>query len=179
MALKSTIFKADLDISDMDRNYYQSHSLTLARHSSETDERMMVRLLAFALHAHENLAFSEGLSNAEEPALHQKDLTGAIDLWIEVGQPDEKKLLKACGRAKQVVVYCYASGAPKWWNAVSSKLERAKALKVVHILDILELSKRVQRGVRFFCMVQDGHLTLTDGEETVEVRMETLREQTQ
>ena len=178
MAVKSTIFKADLDISDMDRNYYQSHSLTLARHSSETDERMMVRLLAFALHAHEHLAFSEGLSNAEEPALWQKDLTGIIELWIEVGQPDEKKLLKACGRAEQVVVYCYASSAPKWWEAVSPKLERAKNLKIVHVLGILELAKRVQRGMRFFCMVQDGQLSLTDGEETVEVRMETLSEPT-
>jgi uncharacterized protein YaeQ len=178
MAIKSTIFKADLDISDMDRNYYESHSLTLARHSSETDERMMVRLLAFAIHAHEHLAFTEGLSNAEEPALWQKDLTGAIELWIEVGQPDEKKLLKACGRAEQVVVYCYAGSAPIWWNAVSPKLERVNNLKVVHVLGALELGRRVQRNLRFLCMIQDGHLSVIDGEETVEVRMETLREPT-
>src|SRR5512147_3279852 len=105
MALKSTIFKAELQISDMDRNYYGSHSLTIARHPSETDERMMVRLLAFALHANEGLAFGRGLSTDDEPDLWQRDLTGAIRLWIDVGLPDEKLLRRACGRADEVVVY--------------------------------------------------------------------------
>ena len=107
MASNATIFKATMQISDMDRHYYEDHALTLARHPSETDERMMVRLLAFALHAHENLSFGRGLSSEEEPALWQKDLTGAIDLWIEVGQPDEKTIRQACGRAKQVCIYIY------------------------------------------------------------------------
>jgi len=107
MASNSTIFKATLQISDMGRQYYQDHTLTLARHPSETDERMMVRLLAFALHAHEALSFGRGLSSEEEPALWLKDLTGAIDLWIEVGQPDEKTIRQACGRAKQVCIYTY------------------------------------------------------------------------
>src|SRR5476651_2124506 len=99
MALKATIFKADLQIADMDRGYYRDHALTLARHPSETDERMMVRLLAFALNADENLAFGKGLSAEDEPALWLRDLTGAIGLWIEVGLPDEKAVRKACGRA--------------------------------------------------------------------------------
>jgi uncharacterized protein YaeQ len=105
MALKATIFKADLQIADMDRHYYASHALTLARHPSETDERMMVRLLAFARHAHEYLVFAKGISEADEPDAWQKDLTGAIDLWIDVGLPDEKRILKASGRANQVVIY--------------------------------------------------------------------------
>jgi len=117
MALKSTIFKADLQIADMDRNYYQGHSLTLARHPSETDERMMVRLLAFALFADERLEFGRGLSADDEPALWRKDLTGAIELWIEVGLPDERELRKACGRAERVVVLCYGGrGAELWWD---------------------------------------------------------------
>src|SRR6476659_4068851 len=107
MASNATIFKAALQIADVDRHYYQVHAVTLARHPSETDERMMVRLLAFALHAHESLSFGRGVSAEEEPALWVKDLTGAIDIWIEVGQPNEKSIRQACGRAKQVYVYTY------------------------------------------------------------------------
>ena len=115
MALKATIFKAQLQIADMDRHYYAEHALTLARHPSETDERMMVRLLAFALNADESLEFGKGLSNEDEPALWRKDLTGVIEHWIEVGLPDEKSLRKACGRATQVRLYTYGRGAAKWW----------------------------------------------------------------
>src|SRR3990167_5447685 len=109
MALKATIYKAELQIADMDLQYYQDHTLTIARHPSETDERMMIRLLAFILHANEALIFGKGLSADDEPDLWQKDLTGAIKLWVEVGQPDEKRILKACGRAEKVIVYSYSS----------------------------------------------------------------------
>jgi uncharacterized protein YaeQ len=171
VALKATIFKADLDISDMDRHYYESHSLTLARHASETDERMMVRLLAFALNAHEHLAFSEGLSNAEEPALWRKDLTGVIELWIEVGQPDEKRLLKACGRADQVIVYSYSSGASIWWNQLAPKVERARNLSVVHLPNAAALSSLVDRTMSFQITISEGQLFLTAGDETLEVHI--------
>jgi hypothetical protein len=112
---QSNNFKADLSIADMDRNYYGSPA-DLARHPSETDERMMVRLLAFAIHANEALTFTKGLFDTEEPDLWQKDLTGAIELWIEVGQPDEKCILKACGRSEQVIVYSYGATSHIWWN---------------------------------------------------------------
>src|SRR5690242_20968621 len=105
MALNATICKAALQVSDMDRHYYAEHALTLARHPAETDERMMVRVLAFALNPHEHLEFGKGLSATDEPDLWQKDLTGAIKHWIEVGQPDDKHLLRACGRAGRVTVY--------------------------------------------------------------------------
>src|SRR5664279_1025335 len=105
MALKATIFRAELAVADLDRNYYGTHSLTLARHPSETDERMMVRLLAFALHADDALAFGRGLAAEDEADLVQKDLTGAIRLWIDVGLPDERSLRRAAGRAARVVVY--------------------------------------------------------------------------
>ena len=118
MALKATIFKAGLQIADMGRNYYHDHALTLARHPSETSERMMVRLLAFALNASETLTFGKGLSTDDEPDLWQKDLTGAIDLWIDVGLPDEKSIRKACGRAAQVRIYSYGGrNAELWWSA--------------------------------------------------------------
>src|SRR6185436_13552241 len=105
MALKSTVFRAELAVADIDRGYYADHPLVLARHPSETDERMMVRLLAFALHADPLLAFGKGLSTDEEPDLWRRDLTGAIGLWIDVGRPDERRVKKACGRADQVIVY--------------------------------------------------------------------------
>jgi len=130
MALKSTIFKADLQIADMDRQYYDGHGLTIARHPSETDERMMVRILAFVLHAHEALSFGKGLSTDDEPDLWQKDLTGAIELWIDVGQPDEKRIMKACGRSNQVMIYSYSSMSNIWWNQIASKVDRAKNLSV-------------------------------------------------
>ena len=134
MALTSTIYKADLQISDMDRNYYQDHAITIARHPSETDDRMMVRLLVFALHAHEALSFANKLIEEDEPDLWQKDLTGAIDVWIEVGQPIEKRIRKACGRAKQVYIYSYSGhSADVWWNQVSTGLERAKNLTVIKL----------------------------------------------
>ena len=133
MALKSTIFKADLQISDMDRHYYQQHALTIARHPSETDERMMIRVLAFALNASEALAFGKGLSDTDEPDLWQKDLTGAIEVWVEVGQPDDRAILKACGRADKVLVYSYSSTSHIWWGQTGSRVERAKNLKVINI----------------------------------------------
>src|SRR4051812_12926996 len=116
MALKATIFKAELQVSDLDRGHFQTHSLTIARHPSETDERMMVRLLAFAYDADERLTFGRGLSAEDEPDLVLTDLTGAIDLWIEVGLPDERDVRRACGRAARVKVYVYGRGAAIWWR---------------------------------------------------------------
>ena len=130
MALKATICKASLQVADVDRNYYAEHALTVARHPSETDERMMARLLAFALNAHERLTFCKGLSDTDEPDLWQKDLTGAIEHWIEVGQPDDKRLLRACGRAEKVTVYAYGNRAELWWQPLAEKLDRAKNLAV-------------------------------------------------
>ncbi|TNE76492.1 MAG: YaeQ family protein, partial [Gammaproteobacteria bacterium] len=125
MALKATVFKAELAVSDMDRGYYQSHALTIARHPSETDERMMVRLLAFALNASEDLQFTRGLSTDDEPDLWQKNLQGDITLWIEVGLPDERRIRKACNRAEQVIIYAYgARTAPVWWNNIRDALTR-------------------------------------------------------
>lgn len=175
MALKSTIFKAELEIADVERNYYQSHALRLARHSSETDERMMVRLLAFACHAHERLLFTDGLANVDEPDLWQKDLTGQIDLWIEVGQPDERRLLKACGRAAQVVVYCYASSSGIWWNQVAPKLERAKNLTIFQIPNAGALAQLAERNMQLHCVIQEGSLWWTAGNETLQVEREKLR----
>lgn len=177
MALKATIFKADLQIADMDRNYYAGHTLTLARHPSETDERMMVRLLAFALHAHEALSFGKGLSADDEPDLWQKDLTGAIELWIDVGQPDDKRMLKACGRAEQVVVYSYSGTSHIWWNQIAAKVGRAKNLRVVNLPaeSTQALAKLAQRTMQVQCTIQDGQVWMSCGDQTVQLEPTVLK----
>ncbi len=177
MAIKATIFKANLQIADMERHYYQDHALTLARHPSETDERLMVRLLAFALHAREYLEFGQGMSNDDEADVWQKDLTGAIDLWIDVGLPDEKLIRKACGRAKQVVVYCYGGRVAEMWFAQNRSLfERQKNLTIVNLPpeSTRELAKLVQRSMRLQCTIQDGQVWVGDGETSVEVERQKL-----
>lgn len=177
MALKATIFKADVQIADMDRHYYQSHALTIARHPSETDERMMMRVLAFVIHAHEHLVFGKGLSADDEPDLWQKDLTGAIELWIEVGQPDEKRILKACGRSARVVVYSYGNVSNIWWNQIGSRIERAKNVKVVSLAPATSaaLSALAQRNMQLQCTIQDGQIWITGNDETVQVDLIVLK----
>ena len=178
MASNATIFKATVQISDMDRQYYKDHTLTLARHPSETDERMMVRLLAFVLHAHEALSFGRGLSTEEEPALWQKDLTGAIDLWIEVGQPDEKAVRRACGRAKQVYIYTYGGrGADQWWEKNLATLERLSNLVVMNLpLDGLRaLATLAQPSMQLQCTIQEGQIWMAYGENTAHIVLTLLK----
>jgi len=177
MALKATICKASLQIADVDRNYYAEHALTVARHPSETDERMMARLLAFALNAHERLAFCKGLSDTDEPDLWQKDLTGAIEHWIEVGQPDDKRLLRACGRAEKVTVYAYGNRAELWWQPLAEKLERAKNLTVwrIPVPAAQALEKLAGRSMQLQCTVQEGQLYFSDAAETVQLQLAPLK----
>jgi uncharacterized protein YaeQ len=172
MALKATVHKVQLQIADMDRHYYGEHNLTVARHPSETDERMMVRLLAFARHAHGMLAFGRGVSTGDEPDIWLKDLTGSIELWVQLGQPDEKDLRKACGRAAQVILYTYSGhGASIWWNQVAGKLGALDNLTVVDIDpdSVRQLAALAARNLALSCTIQDGQLWLADGEASVEV----------
>lgn len=176
MALKATIFKAELVVADMDRNYYGDHNLTIARHPSETDERMMVRILAFALYADPALAFAKGLCVDDEPDLWQKDLTGLVERWIDVGQPDEKWIRKACGRAHEVVVMSYGRAAEIWWSGIRDKLTRLTNLTVINLPEDVApaLAALTARSMRLQCTIQDGQLWITDGTETVSVEPERL-----
>ncbi|HJV24281.1 MAG TPA: YaeQ family protein [Aromatoleum sp.] len=176
MALKATIYKADLSVADMDRGYYGDHNLTIARHPSETDERMMVRLLAFGLYADPALSFAKGLCVDDEPDLWQKDLTGAIERWIDVGQPDEKWIRKACGRADEVVVISFGRASDVWWNGVKDKVARLGNLTVWNLdSDIAPaLAALTKRTMRLQCTVQDGQVWMTDGTETVVVEPKRL-----
>jgi uncharacterized protein YaeQ len=177
MALKATVFKATLQIADMDRGYYAEHPLTIARHPSETDARMMLRLLAFGLHADPELAFGRGLSVDDEPDLWRRDATGTIVLWIDVGQPDPKLVRRACGRAREVVVYAAGRGADQWWSRSEAALERGQNLRVISVPPAAgeELAKLAQRTMELQCTIQDGHVWLGSRQATVEIALTTLR----
>ena len=173
MAPKATVIKAELQVTDLDRHYYASHNLILAQHPSETEERLMVRLLAFALHADERLEFGRGLSDEEEPALWRRDYTGEIEQWIELGQPDESRIRKACGRAQQVVVITYSGhGADVWWNKNAAALARLKNLTVIDIDadSVAAVTALYERSMRMTAMIQDGELQLMNTEHTVALR---------
>ena len=175
MALSATICKAELNIIDMDRHYYQQHSLTLAQHPSETDQRLMVRLLVFALHASESLSFTKGLSTDDEPDLWQKSLSDDIELWIELGLPSEKRLKKASGRSQQVIVYTYGSAA-MWWKQMQSQVSRFKNLTIRHIdSDTTQaLAELMQRNLDIQVSIQDGEINWDSGEKNISFTPELL-----
>lgn len=176
MALKATIFKADVHVADMDRGYYGDHSVTLARHPSETDERMMVRLLAFALHAHEHLAFGRGLSADDEPDIWRKALTGDIDLWIDVGLPDERRIRRACGRSREVAVYSYGGrAADLWWNATGGDLARNANLAVRDIPyeGSKALAALAARSMSLQFTIQEAQIWVADERASVQLDLAT------
>jgi uncharacterized protein YaeQ len=176
MAIKATIYKAALQIADMDRGVYADHALTLALHPSETEERLMVRLLAFALQVPASdhggaLQFARGLSDTEEPDLWQHDLTGQLLHWIEVGQPDDRRLGKACGRAGRVTLYCYGSASAIWWAALQAKVARLSNLAVWQLpaAQAQALAELAQRSMQLQVTVQDGQVWVGDDRHSVEL----------
>ena len=177
MALKATIFKAELQIADMDRHYYGSHSLTIAQHPSETDERMMVRVLAFALYADERLMFTKGISTDDEPDLWLKSLSDEIELWIELGQPDEKRLRKAAGRARQVVIITYNSrSAAVWRGQMQEALAKLDNVTVRALSNetVEALGRLAQKTMNLQCTIQDGEVSLGDDTQLVQVQFEAV-----
>ncbi len=178
MAIGSTVCKAVLQVSDMDRNRYGDHSLTLARHPSETEERMMVRLLAFALNASDALSFGRGLSTDDEPDLWEKDLTGGIALWIDVGLPDEKLVRKACNRSERVVVYAYGGRAAQiWWSQAQPTLERLANLSVYDLPSDFtrKLSEMAGRSMQLQCLIQEGSIWFSNEEGSLSLELGVLK----
>lgn len=179
MALKATIFKASLALSDIDRNLYDSFALTLARHPSETDERLMVRILAFALHAHERLAFGKGLSNDEEAALWLKNYSDVTELWIEVGMPAEDRLRKACSQAQQVICYTYGNErtVELWWKKIADKLERFDHLRVIQLpaAATQALAELAQANMDLQCTINEGSAWLSDASRNIAITPITLK----
>jgi uncharacterized protein YaeQ len=182
MALKATIHKAQLQIADMDRHVYGDHALTIARHPSETDERMMVRVLAYALNVtaddhNGRLEFTKGLSDVDEPDLWQLDLTGEVQHWIDLGQPDERRLMKAHGRARRVSVYSFASSTPVWWSSIESKLTRAPRLAVWQIPSEQSqaLIALAERSMQLQISIQDGSIYVSTANASVEIHPVALK----
>ncbi len=163
MALGATIYKVSLTVSDMDRHIYDDFDLTLAKHPSETEERMMLRLAAFALNADKRLAFTRGIVQEDEPDLWRTSYGGDIELWIELGQPDEKRLRKACGRAGKVLVYTYnRKAAEAWWRQNASRFSRFSNLSILHLQTEGSIGNLLQRSMHLQALIQDGTLTLGD-----------------
>jgi uncharacterized protein YaeQ len=176
MALKATIFQAQLQVADMDRHHYADHAVTLARHPSETDERMMVRLLAYALHVpvdgeNGTLEIAKGLWDPDEPELWHKDLTGQIVQWIDVGQPDDRRLMKASGRAERVTVLGYSASVPIWWSGIATKITRARNIAVWQIAasESQALAELAERSMQLQVTVQDGTVWISNGTRSVEI----------
>lgn len=173
MAAGATIHKATLSIADLDRHYYAEHDLTLAKHPSETDLRLMLRLALFALHADERLAFTKGITQEDEPDLWQRSFGGEIETWIDLGQPDEKRIRKACGRAEAVYIYPYHEGSARaWWKQAEKTLRRFRNLTVVLLKIEGELEQLAERTMTLQCTIVDGELSLSDDSRSVTLRPE-------
>ena len=181
MALKATIFKARVQLADMDRGLYADHALTLARHPSETDERMLMRVLAFALNVPADdqngmLKLASGMADADEPDLWHRDLSDQVLHWIEVGQPDERRLVRACGRARRVSLYCYSHSAPIWFAGIANKITRLRNLDVWQVphAQSQALAALAQRSMQLQFSIQDGHVYAGDGSASVELQPQPL-----
>ncbi len=159
MAQKATIYKVELSVSDMDRHYYETHKLTVAKHPSETDERLMVRLLAFALNAHEQLELTKGLSTDDEPDIWQKSLSDELELWIALGLPSEKVIRQSCGKADKVIIYCFGGRtADVWWEKVKNSVARFDNLQVMNLSEQCssDLGELASRSMKMQVNIQDG-----------------------
>ncbi|MEY8880886.1 YaeQ family protein [Donghicola sp. XS_ASV15] len=172
MALNATIYKVELSVSDMDRHYYETHKLTIAKHPSETDERLMLRLVAFALNAHEHLEMTKGLSTDDEPDIWQKSLSGEIDLWIALGLPSEKVIRQSCSKSAKVAVYPYGGRAADiWWDKVKGSTTRFDNLDVTAFSDndVHALSEMASRAMKMQVNIQDGEVMVSVGDSIVYV----------
>lgn len=170
MAQNATIYKVELSVSDVDRHYYETHKLTVARHPSETEERLMVRIIAFALNAHDHLEITEGLSADDDPDIWQKSLSGELDVWVALGPPSEKVLRQSCGKAGKVVVYPYGGRtAEMWWDKIKNSTTRFENLQVINFSerDTGALAKLASRAMKLQINIQDGEVMVSVGDSIV------------
>lgn len=172
MAQKATIYKVELSVSDMDRHYFETHKLTVAKHPSETDERMMLRILAFALNAHEQLEMTKGLSTDDEPDIWEKSLSGELNRWITLGLPGEKIVRQSCGKAKSVIIYAYGGNpADMWWSKIQNSTTRFDNLSVVNLAqeETKQLAELADRSMQMQVNIQEGEVMVSVGESIVYV----------
>ncbi|WP_257283633.1 YaeQ family protein [Endozoicomonas sp. SESOKO1] len=173
MALKARIYKAGINVADMNRHYYADHDLTIARHPSENDERAMLRLMVWLLHASGELQFTKGISTDDEPDIWQKNLSGEIETWIELGQPDEKRIRKACGRAKKVYIYNYGGRSSDiWWQQYHDKVQRFDNLYIYRIpAEGNELVRLIDKTMKLHCIIQDQQVTIGNNADSITVEI--------
>jgi uncharacterized protein YaeQ len=172
MAQNATIHKVELSVSDMDRHYYETHKLTVAKHPSETDERLMVRIVAFALNAHEHLEMTKGISTDDEPDIWQKSLSGELDVWVALGLPSEKVIRQSCSKAAKVIVYPYGGRtAEMWWDKIKNSTTRFDNLQVINLseTDTGALAKLASRTMKLQINIQDGDVMVSVDESIVYV----------
>lgn len=164
MAQNATIYKVELSVSDMDRHYYETHKLTIAKHPSETDERLMLRIIAFALNAHESLEMTKGISTDDEPDIWQKSLSGSLDVWVALGLPSEKVMRQSCNKAEKVIVYPYGGRVAEiWWDKIKGSTTRFDNLQVIGFSekDTKELATLASRAMKLQINIQDGEVMVS------------------
>ena len=177
MAANATINKALLTISNMDEHYYEEHNLTIAQHPSENDLRLMIRLVAFVLNANDTLMFCKGISTDDEPDLWQKSFGDDIEMWIDLGQPDEKRIKKACGRSEKVIIYTFKESlASIWFKQIENTLFRFKNLKVIHLNIEGDIEALYKRSMNLQCNILDNELTLIDDNNSVVITQDICKE---
>jgi uncharacterized protein YaeQ len=178
MALKPTIYKAQLELADSDRNCFESLTLTLALHPSETLQRMTARLLAYCLNTARGLEFTKGISTADEPDIWQHSDSGEIEHWIELGQPEEPRLRKACGRSKAVSVYAFGKSADTWWKLNGDAISALPRLQVWQFdwREIEAAAALMSRTMQLNLSIVGGTLYLDNGAGAVSLEPQLLRE---
>ena len=182
MAQKATIFKADVNLANMDQDIYLDQNLTIAQHPSETLQRMMLRIVAWALHANEQLTFTKGLCEEDEPELWQKNYSDEIELWIDLGTPDEKRLKKASVRGNQAVLFTYGQNvANAWWKQHESVARKYNNLTVNFVSDetMEQLAALAQRTMQLQFSISDGDVWLSSGEESIQLDISCWQEAAQ
>jgi uncharacterized protein YaeQ len=169
LALTATIYNVDVELADTDRGRYESLALRVARHPSESEEYLVARVLAYLLEYREGIAFSRGVSDADEPAILVRDLTGAITAWIEIGTPDAARLHKASKLAPRVVVYIHKDPSQYLKQLAGARVHRAEQLELFEIdrALIAALVARLARRVSFTLSVTDRELYIAIGDETL------------
>lgn len=177
MAMNSTIYRVAYSINQMDKSYFETFDLRVARHPSENEDRMMARLVAFGLWAEEGLTFTKGLCSDKEPEIWSHNYDGSIRCWIELGEPDVKRLTRACKHAEHVHVLVYGENSVDgWWTKVKPLLHRFKNLEIVRLdpacLEVLE--RQCTRRMDLSLFVSDGDATLNVGEEAIPLPLTTF-----
>jgi uncharacterized protein YaeQ len=169
LALGATIHNFSIQLSDVDRGAYEALALKVARHPSESAEHLLTRVLAYCLEYAEGIAFSRGISEPEEPALAVRDLTGALEVWIDIGSPDAARLHKAAKAAPRVAVYTHKDPDQLRQQLTGERIHRAEALEL-YAIDrevVAGLVKRLERRMAFDLSVTDRHLFISVGEDTL------------